>query len=136
MGSVLGKPPPEFFVAAVGGISVTEPASDLGVALAMASVADGRPLPPDLVAFGELGLAGEQRMVPGADRRLAEARRAGFALAIVPASTPLDSVPEGMYVAGVRTLAEALDMVRGPSVRRTGPGTMPGWSTVAAAASR
>jgi DNA repair protein RadA/Sms len=85
MGSVLGKPPPEFFVAAVGGISVTEPASDLGVALAMASVADGRPLPPDLVAFGELGLAGELRMVPGADRRLAEARRAGFALAIVPA---------------------------------------------------
>jgi DNA repair protein RadA/Sms len=136
MGSVLGKPPPEFFVAAVGGISVTEPASDLAVALAMASVADGRPLAPDLVAFGELGLAGELRMVPGADRRLAEARRAGFTHAVVPASTPHESVPEGMIVAGVRTLAEALDMVRRRPVDGNPAGTMPGWSTVAAAASR
>ena len=136
MGSVLGKPPPEFFVAAVGGIGVTEPASDLAVALAMASVANGRPLPADLVVFGELGLAGEVRMVPGADRRLAEAHRAGFSHAVVPASTPLDSVPEGMIVAGVRTLAEALDLVCRPPAERSLPDTMPGWSTVAAARSR
>jgi DNA repair protein RadA/Sms len=136
MGGVLGKPPPEFFVAAVGGISVTEPASDLAVALAMASVADGRPLAPDLVVFGELGLAGELRMVPGADRRLAEARRAGFTHAVVPASTPHESVPEGMTVAGVRTLAEALDMVCRRPVGGNSAGTMPGWSTVAAAVSR
>jgi DNA repair protein RadA/Sms len=137
MGSVLGKPPPEFFVAAVGGISVTEPASDLAVALAMASVADGRPLPADLVAFGELGLAGEVRMVPGADRRLTEARRAGFTRALVPASTLCDSVPNGLRVEGVRTLADALHAVwRRPVGRTTGPDTMPEWSTVAAAASR
>ena len=135
-GAVLGKPPPEFFVAAVGGISVTEPAADLAIALAMASVANGRPVPADLVAFGELGLAGELRMVPGADRRLAEAHRAGFMAAIVPASTPLESVPKGMYVAGVHTLAEALDMVRTPKVDQACPDTMPGWSTVAAAVSR
>jgi len=136
MGAVLGKPPPEFFVAAVGGISVTEPASDLAVALAMASVADGRPIPADLVAFGELGLAGEVRMVPGVDRRLAEARRAGFTRALVPASTPCDSVPKGLLVEGVRTLADALHALWRTPVGETCPGTMPGWSTVAAAASR
>jgi DNA repair protein RadA/Sms len=136
MGSVLGRPPPEFFVAAVGGISVTEPAADLAVALAMASVTDGRALPADLVAFGELGLAGEVRMVPGADRRLAEARRAGFTHALVPASTPCHNLPNGLIVEGVRTLADALHAVWRTPVGGTRPGTMPGWSTVAAAVSR
>ena len=74
------------FAAAVGGITVTEPAADLAVALAMASVITDTPLPPDVVVFGELGLAGEVRTVPGADRRLAEAHRAGFTRALVPAS--------------------------------------------------
>ena len=136
MGAVLGKPPPEFFVAAVGGITVTEPASDLAVALAMASVAGGRPLPPDLVAFGELGLAGEVRTVPGADRRLAEAHRAGFTRALVPASTPRDSAPAGMRIDAVRTLGEALQRVCGTPAGGTDPDTMPPWSTVAPAASR
>ena len=63
----------QMFAAAVGGITVTEPAADLAVALAMASVITDRALPPDVVVFGELGLAGEVRTVPGADRRLAEA---------------------------------------------------------------
>jgi len=136
MGTVLGKPPPEFFVAAVGGITVTEPASDLAVALAMASVAGGRPLPADLVAFGELGLAGEVRTVPGADRRLAEAHRAGFTRALVPASTPRDSAPAGMRIDAVRTLGEALQRVCGTPAGGTSPDTMPPWSTVAPAASR
>ena len=52
---------------------VTEPAADLAVALALASVVRQRPVSPELVVFGELGLAGEVRTVPGADRRLAEA---------------------------------------------------------------
>ena len=59
-------------------MSVTEPAADLAVALAMASVVTGVAVPSDLVAFGELGLAGEVRTVPEAERRLAEARRGGF----------------------------------------------------------
>ena len=76
----------QMFAAAVGGITVTEPAADLAVALAMASVITDTALPPDVVVFGELGLAGEVRTVPGADRRLAEAHRAGFTRALVPAS--------------------------------------------------
>ncbi len=129
----------EFFVAAVGGISVTEPAADLAIALAMASVVKGTPVPPDLVAFGELGLAGELRTVPEADRRLAEARRGGFARALVPASIADDAAtvrsPQ-MAVQGVRTLAEALVTAFGPAGTQTAAGTMPEWSTLPAEASR
>jgi DNA repair protein RadA/Sms len=116
----VGVGPAEVFVAAVGGISITEPAVDLAVALAVSSAAQEWVVPPDLVVFGELGLAGEVRMVPGVDRRLAEAGRAGFTRALVPPSTPPDAVPPGMHVVRVRTLAEAL------------AGTIPLWSTVAA----
>ncbi len=114
--------PAEFFVAAVGGITITEPAADLALALAMASVVRQRPVPPELVAFGELGLAGEVRTVPGADRRLAEAHRAGFTRALVPASTLGDAAaaavaaPPGMEVHGVRTLAEALALAGSEAV--------------------
>jgi hypothetical protein len=75
-------------------------------------------------------------MVPGADRRLAEARRAGFTRALVPASTPRDSAPADMHIDAVRTLAEALQTMCGPPVGATGADTMPPWSTVARAASR
>jgi DNA repair protein RadA/Sms len=105
----------------------------------MASVVDGSAVPADLVAFGELGLAGEVRTVPDAERRLAEARRAGFARALVPASIADDTrsvVPSGMVVHGVRTLAEALVSVPRTAGTPTAPGTMPEWSTVPAAASR
>ncbi len=115
------------FVAAVGGINVHEPAADLAIALAISSAMDGGVLPPDLVAFGELGLAGEVRMVPGADRRLAEAYRAGFTRALVPASTPEEVIPTGMEVFGARTLLEAI----GVSTNHL-PGTMPPWLTEAA----
>jgi DNA repair protein RadA/Sms len=129
----------EFFVAAVGGMSVTEPAADLAVALAMASVVNGVPVPPDLVAFGELGLAGEVRTVPEAERRLAEARRAGFTRALVPASladAATSVAPPGLAVHGVRTLAEALVTASGRVGTAGAPGTMPEWSTVPAASSR
>jgi DNA repair protein RadA/Sms len=128
----------DFFVAAVGGLSVTEPAADLAVALAMASVVCGVPVPSDLVAFGELGLAGEVRTVPEADRRLAETRRAGFRRALVPASVAdaVAEAPGGLAVLGVRTLAEALVTAFGRAGTPGAPGTMPEWSTVPAAASR
>jgi DNA repair protein RadA/Sms len=110
----------EVFVAAVGGVSIVEPAVDLGVALAVASAARGLVVPKEFVVFGELGLAGEVRMVPGAERRLAEARRAGFSRALVPASTSSEGVPPGMQLHPVRTLDEALTS------------TIPLWSTGAA----
>jgi DNA repair protein RadA/Sms len=110
----------EVFVAAVGGVSIVEPAVDLGVALAVASAARRLVVPKEFVVFGELGLAGEVRMVPGAERRLAEAWRAGFTRALVPASTSSEGVPPGMQLERVRTLDEAL------------ASTIPLWSTGAA----
>ncbi|HWE67211.1 MAG TPA: DNA repair protein RadA [Acidimicrobiales bacterium] len=118
----------DVFVAAVGGISISEPAADLAVALAIASVVLGRAVPADLIVLGELGLAGEVRTVPGVDRRLAEAARAGFTTAIVPASTPDELLPPGLEAYRVRTLLQAI----GVAFVEGEPGTMPSWSTVAA----
>jgi DNA repair protein RadA/Sms len=117
----------DIFVAAVGGVSITEPAVDLAIALALASADSNRAVQADLVVFGELGLAGELRAVPGADRRLSEAQRAGYTRAIVPASTPTEAIPGGMEVHQVRTLFEAVRVFFSDFT-----GTMPPWLTVAA----
>lgn len=76
----------DVFSSVVGGIRVSEPAADLAVCLAMISAATGRPVPADMVAFGEVGLGGEVRQVPHARRRLDEAARMGFRRAVVPDS--------------------------------------------------
>jgi DNA repair protein RadA/Sms len=81
----------DIYAATVGGVRLTEPATDLAVALALAGTRADLSLPPDLVAFGEVGLAGEIRSVTGLGRRLAEAGRMGFRRAIVPAGS--DTVP-------------------------------------------
>lgn len=97
------------YVATVGGVRLTEPATDLAVALAIASAKSDRPLPARLIAFGEVGLAGEVRPVPGIGRRIQEAERLGFTHAIVPASPGgTGPVPKGFSVREVSTLAEAL----------------------------
>jgi DNA repair protein RadA/Sms len=86
----------DVFSSVVGGIRVSEPASDLAVCLALVSAATGRALPADLVAFGEVGLGGEVRHVPHAPRRLEEASRLGFRRALVP-----DSCCQGPASVGV-----------------------------------
>lgn len=76
----------DVFSSVVGGIRVGEPAADLAVCMALVSAATGRPVPADLVAFGEVGLGGEVRQVPHVPRRLEEAARLGFRRAVVPPS--------------------------------------------------
>jgi DNA repair protein RadA/Sms len=71
----------------VGGIKLADPAVDLAVMLAVASAAGDKPLPPGLVALGEVGLAGELRPVKDVRRRLNEAARLGFKRALVPAGS-------------------------------------------------
>jgi DNA repair protein RadA/Sms len=89
----------DVYLSTVGGVRLTEPASDLAVALAMASAVKDSPLPTDAVAFGELGLAGELRPVTGIPRRLAEAARLGFRTAYVPSGTAGNGpAPDGMTV--------------------------------------
>ncbi len=74
----------DVFVNVAGGIKLVEPATDLGLALALASSFRDAPLPPDLVAVGEVGLGGELRPVPQMERRLEEALRLGFRSALIP----------------------------------------------------
>jgi DNA repair protein RadA/Sms len=79
----LGKQ--DVYAATVGGVRLTEPSVDLAVALAFASGLINLSVPGSVVAVGEVGLAGEVRQVNGVARRLAEAERLGFRLALVPA---------------------------------------------------
>jgi DNA repair protein RadA/Sms len=74
----------DVYAATVGGVRLTEPSVDLAVALALASATANLSVPGNLVAIGEVGLAGEVRRVTGVQRRLAEAQRMGFRRAIVP----------------------------------------------------
>ncbi|MFC7341148.1 DNA repair protein RadA [Saccharopolyspora griseoalba] len=101
----------DVFAATVGGTKIGEPAADLAIAMAVASSQTGRPLPPNLVLVGEVGLAGEIRRVNGVGRRLAEAARLGFDRALVPPDP--GPLPKGVKATEVATLKDALKLVRG-----------------------
>ncbi|HEX7135541.1 MAG TPA: DNA repair protein RadA [Iamia sp.] len=103
----LGKA--DVYALAAGGVKITEPAADLGLALAITSAASGRPVPAELVACGEIGLGGEVRSVNSLERRLSEAARLGFTRAVVPASAP--DPPRGITAVRVRSLNEAIAAV-------------------------
>ena len=74
----------DIYINIVGGIKITEPAADLAVCMAIASAAKGLQLKKNAVVFGEVGLSGEVRHVPFADKRISEAKKLGFAGAIGP----------------------------------------------------
>jgi len=92
-----------------GGLRVSEPAADLGTALAIASSLRDVPLDPASVYLGEVGLNGEVRRVPQVERRLAEAARHGFRRALVPKGDMAGLlVPEGIETTPVEHLREAI----------------------------
>lgn len=97
----------DVYASTVGGVRLVEPGLDLAICLAIVSAVLERPLPADLVAFGEVGLAGEVRQVAHTARRLNESDRLGFARAIVPRNAPEPEV-EGLRLVRVATLPEAL----------------------------
>jgi DNA repair protein RadA/Sms len=74
----------DIYINIVGGIQIREPAADLAVCLAIGSASKGLQLKQNAVVFGEVGLSGEVRHVPYADKRLAEAKKLGFTGAIGP----------------------------------------------------
>lgn len=103
--------PLDVYAMAVGGARVTEPAADLGLALAIVSSVTAVPVPADVVVCGEVGLGGELRSVGGLERRLAEAARLGFRRAVVPRSAPAMQVPiEIMRVPTVDAAIALLDL--------------------------
>jgi DNA repair protein RadA/Sms len=103
----------DVFVNAVGGVRIQEPAADLAVLLAIASSIRDKPLPRGLVAFGEVGLAGEVRPAPRGQERLREAAKLGFARAIIPKANAPKHPIEGLEVVAVERLEQALSAVRG-----------------------
>jgi DNA repair protein RadA/Sms len=99
----------DVFANVVGGVRLAETAGDLAIILAARSSLLDVPLANSLIAFGELGLAGEIRPVPFGEERLREAAKHGFKLALVPEANVPKRPPEGLTVRGVSRLAQALD---------------------------
>jgi DNA repair protein RadA/Sms len=98
----------DIFANVVGGVRLAETAGDLAIVLAARSSLNDLPLPNSLIAFGELGLAGEIRPVPFGEERLREAAKHGFKLAVVPEANVPKRPLDGMTVHGVARLSEAL----------------------------
>jgi DNA repair protein RadA/Sms len=115
----------DVFVNVAGGMTVDEPAADLGVAAAVASSFRNRPVAPGTAVFGEIGLAGEIRGITQAARRVREAAQMGFTRCLLPAGNLETSElpearggqggdgepPPGCQLIGVRTIGEALDLL-------------------------
>ncbi len=102
----------DIFVNVIGGLRISEPASDLAMALAIASSYHDRALPADLAIVGEVGLSGEVRRVGQLTARLNEALKIGFKRALVPKlrRRPQD-LPAGIQLIEVRSVTEALRAV-------------------------
>ena len=101
----------DVFVNVVGGVRVSETAADLPVLLAALSSFRDKPLPTDLIVFGEVGLAGEIRPIPNGQERLREAVKLGFKQAIVPSANAPKGGIDGLRVYPVSRFAEAVDIV-------------------------
>jgi DNA repair protein RadA/Sms len=100
----------DVFVNVAGGMEVTEPAADLAVVAAVASSLRNRPIAPDVVVFGEVGLAGEVRSTSQAGLRVREAVQLGFRRCVMPdGNLAPGDVPKELLITGVRSVSEALD---------------------------
>ncbi|MEI7917994.1 MAG: DNA repair protein RadA [Candidatus Saccharibacteria bacterium] len=93
----------DIYINVVGGLKLNDQAADLAICMAIASAAAGRRIDDGVVVFGEVGLGGEIRSVLSADRRVAEAKKLGFTVAIAP-----KSVAKNTFIKGVSDLRTAL----------------------------
>lgn len=122
----------DVFVNVVGGIRLQDPAADLPVVMALLSSLTEKPLPVDLVCFGELGLTGELRPIQRAEDRLKESARLGFKYAIIPErNVPQKPIP-GLKIFGARTLSQAVDALNGLN----GGGSLPRGNTKSSSPSK
>ena len=98
------------YINVVGGLRLDEPAADLPLILAVASVYRDRPIPATLAAIGEVGLTGEIRAVNHLSQRLQEVSRLGFTRCIIPRyGSDKVEIPEGLEVFRVRNIREAIE---------------------------
>jgi len=120
----------DIYLSTVGGMRLTDPSSDLAVAVALASAHAGLPLPTTAVMIGEVGLAGDLRRVSGMERRLSEAARQGFSIALIPDGDDprREIMPSGMrplraptIVAALRHMIDIADHRKGWTHNALGP---------------
>ena len=106
----------DVFVAVTGGLTLDEPGTDLGLALAVASSYRSRPVLEGTLAVGEVSLSGELRRVSRIEARVREAAALGFKRAAVPAMQAADARTEGIEVVPVATVREAIAELLGAKV--------------------
>lgn len=104
----------DVYLNVVGGLRIDEPAADLSVALALISSVTDRVIPDDLIAVGELGLAGECRTVANLEQRVREAARLGFTRAIVPERNLEKRCPDipGIRLIPIKGIYQALSLLK------------------------
>ena len=106
----------DVYVNVVGGLSLNEPAVDLGIVVAVASSLQDVAIDAGLVVLGEIGLAGEVRAVGHVEARLREAAKLGFRRCLLPqANDQAASRVAGIKSIGIRTVSEALQMALPPT---------------------
>lgn len=99
----------DVFLNVVGGMQITETGADLPILFAILSSLKNKPLPHDLLVFGEVGLAGEIRPVSGGQERLKEAAKHGFKTAIVPQANMAKKNPDGIKILPVESVKDAMN---------------------------
>lgn len=100
------------YVNVAGGIRMNEPAVDLGIVMAIASSYKNRPIPEDMIVFGEVGLSGEVRAVSMPEQRVAEAKKLGFKTCVLPqvCEKTVGKV-SGIEILGVKTVNQAMGLL-------------------------
>ncbi len=102
----------DIFVNVIGGMKINEPASDLAMAVAIASSYYDRAVPADLAIVGEVGLSGEVRRVGQIGPRLNEAQKIGFKRALIPKMRKgAEDIPKGIELIQVRNVSDALRII-------------------------
>jgi DNA repair protein RadA/Sms len=110
----------DVFANVIGGLRVSEPASDLAVAMAIASSVRDLPIPADLAFVGEIGLSGELRTVSQLPTRLREVAKLGFRRCVIPKTIRRQKteLPAGLEILSARSLYQALEIALAPVEKR------------------
>jgi len=101
------------YVNIAGGLRIDEPAADAGVIAALASCYKNKPINPQTMVLGEVGLAGELRAITQPERRVMEAARQGFTACVLPlANKTKIRAPQGFRVFGAAHIGELLEVLQ------------------------
>lgn len=100
------------YVNIAGGVKMNEPAIDLGIIMALISSYKNKPIDEKMIVFGEVGLSGEVRAVNMPEQRVAEAKKLGFEICVLP-EVCVDMVKEirGIRVVGVKNIGDVLQLI-------------------------